>query len=109
MRNVAVAVTAVLLALTGAACSPGRAPSTRFVDAAAGGGPTGGPAPSSAAPSSPAPTASPTPPPAGTSLRGCPDLPPTNVWHAEVTRLPVQGNSAAFIRTMGSATGLNAD
>jgi hypothetical protein len=105
MRRWIVLATAVL-ALT--ACSPGRSPSTRFVDAAPSGDPVGGPASTSPspAPSSPAPSP---PPPAGTSLRGCPNLPPTNVWHADVTRLPVQSASAAYVKSMGATAGLKAD
>ena len=101
---------AVLLALALAACSPGVPASTRFVDAPAG-GPSTGPGPASASPSASASaSASPgAPPPAGTSLRGCPDLPATNVWHADVTRLPVQSSGAAYLKSMGTATGLKAD
>jgi hypothetical protein len=45
----------------------------------------------------------------GTSLRGCPDLPSSNVWHADVTRSPVQAGSAAYVGSMGTGTGLKAD
>jgi hypothetical protein len=53
------------------------------------------------------------PAPAGavTSLAasGCPLFPHDNVWHADVSRLPRQPRSAAWIRSMGSSAGLHAD
>ena len=104
-RWFAAPVAAALLA----ACSAAPV-STRFVDAPAGTGPATGPASASPSPAaSPSGSASPAPPPPGTSLRGCPDLPTTSVWHADVTRLPVQAGSAAYVRSMGATTGLKAD
>jgi hypothetical protein len=47
--------------------------------------------------------------PAGTGLRGCPDLPADNVWHADVTRLPVLANSAAYVTSIGTAAHVKAD
>jgi hypothetical protein len=40
-------------------------------------------------------------PPPGTS---CPVFPSDNVWHADVSRLPVHGRSAAWMSSMGSAS-----
>ena len=47
--------------------------------------------------------------PAGTGLRGCPDLPADNVWHADVTRLPVLANSTAYVTGIGTAARVKAD
>jgi hypothetical protein len=74
-------------------------------------------------PPSPSPSASPPPvavpsassaaplaaAPPGTGLRGCPDLPADNVWHADVTRLPVLANSTAYVAAIGTAAHVKAD
>ena len=39
----------------------------------------------------------------------CPVFPATNVWNRDVSRLPVAGNSATLIRTIGLARGLHPD
>ena len=94
------------------ACSPaqGAAPQARWVNVADTGGTA--PADPSASPTgspSPSPSAAQPPPPSGTALRGCPDLPATNVWHADVSRLPAHASSGAFVASMGMATHLKAD
>jgi hypothetical protein len=111
--HVAVPAAGALLLVAGYAVvtrTPARPASAQFVEAPAGGvaAASAGPAPASSGPPSPSASPSPAPPP-GTSLRGCPDLPATNVWHADVTRLPVPAASAAYIRSMGATTGVKAD
>jgi hypothetical protein len=69
-----------------------------------------------ATPSSPASTASPSPsvppppppppPPAGTRVPGaadCPLFPANNVWNTDISQLPVNSRSAAWMRSMNSA------
>jgi len=43
------------------------------------------------------------------SLAGCPMLPPDDIWNTRVDDLPVHARSAAWIRSIGSDTGLHAD
>ncbi|MBI5877172.1 MAG: hypothetical protein HZB53_05955 [Chloroflexi bacterium] len=50
-----------------------------------------------------------TPPAARADLGGCPMFPPNNVWNARVDNLPVHSQSAAYIASLGSATGLHPD
>ncbi|GAB4524522.1 MAG: hypothetical protein Fur0018_08170 [Anaerolineales bacterium] len=45
----------------------------------------------------------------GPQIAGCPLLPADNIWNARVDSLPVDPNSAAYIQTIGAATGLHAD
>jgi hypothetical protein len=40
---------------------------------------------------------------------GCPLFPADNVWHAEVSRLPVHPRSGAYLAAMGTGAGLHAD
>jgi len=55
---------------------------------------------------SPTAPASPSPaPPAG----GCRILPPDNIWHSDVSRLPVHASSAAFVASIGATGRLHAD
>jgi hypothetical protein len=49
------------------------------------------------------------PPQAGTGLRNCPNLPTDNVWHADVTRLPVLGGSAGYVASIGASAKVKAD
>jgi len=78
-------------------------------------GPSAPPSPvaSSAAVASPVASSPGTParPPAaaGTGLRGCPDLPADNVWHADVSRLPVLPASPAYVAGIGAAARVKAD
>ena len=46
---------------------------------------------------------------AATHLAGCPVFPPNNIWNTRVDNLPLDANSAAYISTMGSGTGLHPD
>jgi len=76
--------------------------------------------------SAPVPAAAPTPPaspPAPTTVpaapttapgatvaaAGCHIFPPDNVWHADVSRLPVHRDSAAYIASIGTGKGVHAD
>jgi hypothetical protein len=40
---------------------------------------------------------------------GCPLFPAGNVWHADVSRLPVHPRSGAYLAAMGTGAGLDAD
>ena len=53
-------------------------------------------------------TASPTPS-ATFPGTGCPLFPADNVWHAEVTGLPVHARSSAYVASIGRSSGLKAD
>ncbi len=64
---------------------------------------TTGPVPSSV-PSVPA-----KPPAAGPSLGGCPNLPAGNVWHADVSGLPVHARSARYVAAIGAGGAVKAD
>jgi hypothetical protein len=55
---------------------------------------------------SPSPSAPPPPPPAGTRVpgaAGCPMFPASNVWNTDISKLPVNSRSAAWMRSMNSA------
>jgi hypothetical protein len=45
----------------------------------------------------------------GPGLRGCPNLPADNGWHADVSRLPVSGRSGAYITSIGGSGRVKAD
>jgi hypothetical protein len=49
------------------------------------------------------------PPAAGTSLGGCPNLPAQDVWHADVSALPVHGRSAQYVASIGADRAVKAD
>jgi hypothetical protein len=90
---------------------------------------TGAPVPAAASvvptTSAPAPTSrattTATPPPsvpsgpatppaaAGTPLGGCPNLPAGNVWHADVSKLPVHQRSAQYVASIGQGGAVKAD
>jgi hypothetical protein len=40
---------------------------------------------------------------------GCPLFPADNVWHADVSRLPVHPRSGAYLASMGTGAGIHAD
>jgi hypothetical protein len=48
-------------------------------------------------------------PAAGPTIGGCPLFPADNVWNARVDTLPVDTNSAAYVASIGAATGLHPD
>jgi hypothetical protein len=43
------------------------------------------------------------------AFSGCPLFPADNVWHAEVSRLPVHPRSGAYLASMGTGAGIHAD
>jgi hypothetical protein len=43
------------------------------------------------------------------TLRGCPNLPAGDIWHADVSRLPVAAGSAAYVASIGATKGVHAD
>src|SRR5256885_7747768 len=92
-----------------AACAPARSPDARFVDARTSVAPGASPSPDPTPSPSPSPTPSPAGAPGGTGLRGCPDLPATNVWHADVSHLPVLAGSAAYVASIGTGARVKAD
>jgi hypothetical protein len=103
-------VTALLLALAAgpaAGCSGGSAAAR----ATGSGDPSGS---ASAQPSAvahlaaqPAPSQSPSAVP--TAAGACPIFPADNVWHADVSRLPVLGNSATLVAGIGTGAAVHAD
>src|SRR5690348_15220827 len=74
----------------------------RFADAASGPPPASAAAAPTSSPSAgPSPSASShTPLPAGPGLHGCPNLPATNVWHADVSHLPVLPASGTYVASI---------
>lgn len=65
---------------------------------------------STVAPTTTTTTASTRPlPAAGTSLGGCPNLPAADVWHADVSGLPVHPRSAEYVASIGAAKTVKAD
>ncbi len=99
-----------LVALVCAAgCSSSPDPGGQPAAAQAGGrSPTGAPS-ASASPSGPPPEISQTSAPAPPPAPPCPIFPADNVWHAEVSGLPVRSNSAAIVATIGLADNVHAD
>jgi hypothetical protein len=102
-RPVALIAVAALVAL--AACgtdSPAVTPP--------GGVPAAAAAAASAAPGA-APTATPQSPSAKPSAAGgtCAIFPADNVWHADVSRLPVRGDSAKLVASIGTGSAVHAD
>lgn len=63
---------------------------------------------SAAPPQTTTATSRPLPPP-GTSLGGCPNLPARDIWHADVSGLPVHANSAAYVASIGAGRSVKAD
>jgi hypothetical protein len=75
------------------------------------GGPSGGPSiPASVAPgvSGAAGSGTPSAGPAGQPA-ACTIFPADNVWHADVSRLPVRSDSAALVASVGTGRGVHAD
>jgi hypothetical protein len=72
----------------------------------------GGPAGSagSAAPATPAAPAAPAAPARNPApISGCPVFPADNVWHADVSRLPLHRNSSTFVTNVGQSRPLHPD
>jgi hypothetical protein len=45
----------------------------------------------------------------GNTLRGCPNLPANDIWHADVSGLPVAAGSSAYVTSIGAGKGVHAD
>jgi hypothetical protein len=75
------------------------------------------PPPSASSPTpvtpTPTPTKQPSPKrqslPSGVSLGGCPNLPSNNIWHAEVSRLPLHARSSQYVAGIGAQQPVKAD
>ena len=96
MRRILVGITTVLLL---SSCS--AQPTVTALPS-----PSGAPSPAVALPSlpvSPSPDASPP------VQRKCAIFPADNVWHADVSRLPVNAKSPAWVKTIGAATHAHPD
>jgi hypothetical protein len=72
---------------------------------------TAAPATAPSASTAPVPAASSPAPPSASPSRsaGCAILPPDNVWHADVSRLPVLAQSGAYVAGIGAAKPLHPD
>jgi hypothetical protein len=106
-RPVTAALLVVALAVSGCH-GPAAKPAAQ---ASRGSGPAGTPSPVPPG-VTPPPSPSPTPPapaPPGAGLRGCPALPATSVWHADVSRLPASTSSAAYVASIGTTGRVKAD
>jgi hypothetical protein len=72
-----------------------------------------GSAPVTAGPASRSPAASPPASPSATSgappVAACTIFPADNVWHADVSRLPVRSDSATLVASVGTTRGVHAD
>lgn len=101
-RLLSALVVALLIPLT--ACGSSDEPST---DPAATGSaaPAGGPGAVIAAPASPVGPSAAKPSATG----ACPIFPADNVWHAEVSKLPVRSDSAALVSAIGASSPVHAD
>jgi hypothetical protein len=93
---------AVALGLAGCTAPP----SAKWQATPAGGTPSPGSS-ASGLPAAPSPSA--VPPATGTGLRGCPNLPADNVWHADVSKLPVSSGSGAYVASIGATGHVKAD
>ncbi len=93
---------AVALGLAGCTAQP----SAKWQATPAGGTPSPGSS-ASGVPAAPSPSA--VPPATGTGLRGCPNLPADNVWHADVSKLPVSSGSGAYVASIGATGHVKAD
>src|SRR5688572_31074766 len=89
-----------------------------LVSGCSAGGPTGTaaasplPTPGSPGAATASASASPSAPPATTRAAGpaaCTIFPADNVWHADVSRLPVHRDSAAYVASIGTSRGVHAD
>jgi hypothetical protein len=95
MRSPAVLV---VLAVLLSGCSGGGAPPV------SGASPTGSPTTTPSAVAAAGGEVTPSPP-----SRACTIFPADNIWHADVSRLPVHRQSAAYIASIGAGRGVHAD
>src|SRR4051794_10911693 len=99
------ALVAVLLALVGCTTSGAAGQSGPSSPAGAVPGP-GGPTSAAGQPTA-GPTVTRPDPPA--AARTCPIFPATNVWHADVSHLPVLRGSATYVASIGTDSPVHAD
>jgi len=52
---------------------------------------------------------SPAAPAPGTGLAGCPDLPAGDIWHSDVSGLPLAAGSSRYVTSIGADRGVHAD
>jgi hypothetical protein len=98
-----VAFAAVVILTTGCGGPPRKA---------AAGPSTGSPATDTPSPVSPSATPGPvlsSPPASLTGTAGCPIFPADNVWHADVSRLPVHPRSAGYVASIGATRPVHPD
>jgi len=100
-RRRLVPLLAVVLVLAGCSSGSGR-PAARGAEASSGPGVAVVAPPSASGPSA-SPSGSPS------AAAGCGTFPADNVWHADVSRLPVNPNSAAWVASMGADRGAHPD
>ena len=100
-RRRLVPLLAVVLILAGCSSGSGR-PAARGAEASSGPGVAVVAPPSASGPSA-SPSGSPS------AAAGCGTFPADNVWHADVSRLPVNPNSAAWVASMGADRGAHPD
>jgi hypothetical protein len=108
--RVAITMLTVVTLLAAGCTSPPRKPSAAdsqpTTDAPADPSPTGAADPSAG----PTSTAQPGPSPTGAPKPGsCPIFPADNVWHADVSRLPVHPRSAAYVTSIGPSRPVHPD
>ena len=68
-----------------------------------------GPSSAAAGPPSPAAAGSPSPLPSPSSAAACSILPPDNIWHTDVSKLPVSGSSASWVAGIGVSSHAHPD
>src|SRR2546430_5359568 len=113
-RPVVTAMLLVLAATPVAGCSGGAPTRAHGATTATPSGPasagsaSAGPSAVAHLAAQPAPSTSSSAPAAG-ATGDCPIFPADNVWHADVSRLPVLGNSAALVGSIGTGAAVHAD
>jgi len=101
---------AITVAVVAGCTHPARPTATGPEGTDPGGSPTAAGATASAGPAgagTPSPTARPTTPPPQTSA--CPIFPADNVWHRDISSLPVHRDSAAYVSSIGASKPVHAD
>jgi hypothetical protein len=106
LRLIAIAL-AGWCALTGCSAGPGSGPAATTTPAGSG-SPSAPAGPASAGTTPGAPVSS-APAGARAGAAACSIFPADNVWHADVSHLPVLGNSAALVASVGTSRGVHAD
>jgi hypothetical protein len=101
MRTTVIVGFVAVLLLSG--CS-GKTATTAGALAAGPSSASAGP-PSPLTPSAPPPSSSPSP----AQAAACSILPPDNIWHSDVSKLPVSGSSAAWVASIGASSHAHPD